>query len=146
MKTIKNTIDIHAPKEKVWDVLLKDELNHIWYAEFMEGTHVETDWKVGSKAVFKDGTNSGMITKVIVNKPNEALSVEFQGALVNGVEDYDSAEAKGIKGGKETYQLSEKEGVTHLSIAADMDESYFESMSASWEKALQKIKELAEGK
>lgn len=146
MKTIKREIKINAPKEKVWNVLMKDELNRLWYAEFMEGTYVETDWKVGSKAVFKDQTNSGMINKVLVNKPNELLSMEVLGFVENGVEDYESEAVKSIQGGKETYQLSESDGVTHLAIESGMSEEMFESMSASWEKGLQKIKELAEGK
>ncbi len=146
MKTIKKAIDINAPKEKVWEVLMKDELNRIWYAEFMEGTYAETDWKVGSKAVFKDQTNSGMINRVLVNKPNELLSMEVLGFVADGVEDYESEAVKSVQGGKETYQLTDNEGVTHLAIESGMSEEMFESMSASWEKALQKIKELAESK
>jgi uncharacterized protein YndB with AHSA1/START domain len=143
-KTIKKSINISAPKEKVWDILLNDKFNRIWYAEFSEGTHAETDWKVGSKVVFKDNRQSGMIGKIIENKPDEALSIEYQGILNAGSEDYESAGAKQMKGGRETYQLSEKEGITKVSIESGMTEEYFDSMSLAWDKALQKIKELSE--
>ena len=62
------------------------------------------------------------------------------------MEDFESDDAKGIKGSLETYKLSEMNGVTHLVIESDMGEDYFEKMSLAWNKALIKIKELAENK
>lgn len=147
MKTelIKKSIEISAPKEKVWDVLLNDKFTRIWYAEFSEGSHAETDWKVGSKALFTDKSNRGLVGKVIVNIPNEVISVEYQGLVMAGTEDYESDEAKNVKGARETYHLAEKNGVTRVSIECDMGEEWFESMSLAWDKALLKVKELSEG-
>lgn len=144
MQTIKREIDINASKEKVWNVLLDDTFTRAWYKEFSEGTHVETDWEVGSKAVFTDNTGDGLISSVIANKPAELLSMQFEGMVKNGVEDYESAGAKALKGGFETYRLSERNGVTHLAITSDTGADYFEFMAAAWDKALQKIKELSE--
>lgn len=143
---IKKSIEINAPKEKVWDVLLQDKFTRVWYAEFSEGSHAETDWKVGSKVVFTDSSESGLVGKVMVNKPHEIISVEYQGLVMAGKEDYESDDAKAVKGGRETYQLSEKDGVTRVSIEADMSAEYFESMSVAWDKALLKIKTLSENK
>lgn len=143
-KTIKKSIDINASKEKVWDVLMNDKYERIWYAEIREGAHAETDWQVGSKALFTDERKAGVVGKVISNKPHEVIAVEYQGIVVNGVEDYNSSDAKNIKGGLEKYELKEKKGVTHLSIACDMPETYYKSMSEAWDRALQKIKKLSE--
>jgi len=143
-QTIKKSIDISAPKEKVWDVMLSDKFTRIWYAEFSEGSHAETDWKIGSNALFKDISESGLVGKVIVNKPYEVISVEYKGIVLAGIEDYKSEGANNVKRGLETYRLKEKEGVTHLSIECDMSEEYFDSMSSDWEKALKKVKELSE--
>lgn len=143
-QTIKKSIEINTSKEKVWDVLLNDKFTKIWYAEFSEGSHAETDWKVGSKAIFTDNSKEGLVGKVIVNKPNEVISVEYQGTVIDGKEDYESDVSKNVKGGLETYRLSEKDGVTYLSIECDMAPELFESMSLLWEKALQKVKELSE--
>jgi hypothetical protein len=63
---------------------------------------------------------------------------------VDGVEDYDSDVAKDVQGGLETYRLSEKNGITRLSIECDMGEDFFEIMSQAWDRALQKIKQLTE--
>lgn len=145
-QTIQKSIAVNASKENVWDVLLQDQFTRTWYAEFSPGSHADTDWQVGSKAIFTDDSKNGLVGKVITNQPYEVVSVEYQGVLVDGKEDYDSADAQPVKGWKETYRLSEKDGVTQLSIESDMSEAYFESMSLAWEKALQKVKELAEGR
>jgi hypothetical protein len=50
-----------------------------------------------------------------------------------------------VKGGHETYRLSEKNDVTILSVESDMEETYIEQMSTAWDNALQKVKELSEG-
>jgi uncharacterized protein YndB with AHSA1/START domain len=144
IQTIMKSVEIKAPKEKVFNVLVDDSMSRIWYAEFMEGTHAVTDWKEGSPVSFIDGTNNGIIGRVIANKPGELLSVEYDGFIKDGAEDYESEGAKATKGSRETYHLSEKNGVTTLDIESDMGSEYFEMMSKSWDKALEKIKALAE--
>ncbi len=144
MKTIEKEISINALKEKVWDVLLQDEPAHVWYAEFCEGAHAVSDWQVGSKAIFTDNDGNGLIAKITEHKPTEFISMEYEGELVNGKEEYDTSVAKEIKGGKEVYRLTGNNGTTHLAISGDMDDAMFEPMSAAWERALKKIKALAE--
>lgn len=136
-------MEINAPKEKVWQVLTDNNLTTIWYSAFGEGTHAETDWKLGSKALFTDNTGSGLVSKIIVNKPFESLSVEHQGIVTNGTEDYESDIAKLIKGGLENYYLTETNGITTLSIECDMSSDYYDSMSAAWEDALKILNKLA---
>ena len=141
---LKKSIEINAPKEQVWDVLINDKFTRLWYAEFSEGTYAETDWTVGGKAVFKDNSQSGIVGEIIANKPNEVLSLEYKGVVKDGKEDYESEEAESVKGGHETYLLSEKNGVTDLSIECDTSDAYLATMEPMWDKALQKIKSLSE--
>jgi uncharacterized protein YndB with AHSA1/START domain len=144
-KTIEKTIDIHAPKERVWQVLQADELTRLWYAIFSEGTHAETDWKQGSRVVFRDASNSGMLGRIAESRPNEFLAIEYDGMVgEDGKEDYDSAMANEMKGGRETYQLSATGDHTNLAVSCDMSEQWYEPMSAAWDKAMVKIKELSE--
>ncbi len=98
LQTIKKSITINAPREKVWEVLLQDKLTRLWYAEFSEGTKAETDWKEGSKVLFTDDTGSGMVGKVVAVKPYDLISVEFQGFVVAGQEEYESEGAQAVKG------------------------------------------------
>jgi hypothetical protein len=141
---IKKTIEINAPSQDVWEVLLNDKFTRIWYGEFSEGAQAQTNWEAGSKVVFTDNSGGGMVGKVRVNKPRQELSIEYEGLVIGGKEDYESEDARQVKGGRENYFLAEKDGRTHLSIESDMSPEYFDSMSLAWDKALEKIRELAE--
>lgn len=145
-ETITKSIEINAPKEKVWNILLDDKFTRIWYSEFSEGSYVETDWKVGSKALFKDGSGHGLVSKVIDNKRNEVISIEHQAVIINGKENYESEEAKKWNGCKETYRLTGKNGNAVVTIEQEMPEDYLKSFLLMWDKALRKIKELSESK
>lgn len=145
IQTIEKSIIVNASKEQVWEVLVNDKFNRIWFEEFSVGTHAITDWQVDSKVVFEDTANSGLIGKVMENKPGKILSVMYEGVLTNGVEDYNSEMATFFKGAREIYRLHEKNGQTTLDIKSDMGDEYFDFMSAAWDKALEKIKQLAEG-
>jgi uncharacterized protein YndB with AHSA1/START domain len=141
---IKKTIDIHAPKEKIWNVLLDDHYSRQWYAEFSEGTYAVTDWNEGSKVIFQDESKSGIVGTIISKKPGEELVIEYNGMIYNGVENFESDDAKAVKGFRECYWLTESDGAIRLDIQSDMGSDYFEMMSAAWDKALAKIKAFAE--
>lgn len=144
MQTIKKTVAINAPRMTVWNVITEDAKNRQWYSEFSKGTYAVTDWKEGSKAIFRDDSDFGLISLVQVSKPGEELSVEFTGVLEGGKEVYEGAQAESMKGGHERYFLTEQNGTTTLNIEADMPEKYVEDMSNRWDKALVVLKDLAE--
>jgi uncharacterized protein YndB with AHSA1/START domain len=144
MKTIKKSIEINASREKVWQVLTEDRYTKIWYSEFHEGSQAETDWQLGSKAVFKDPDGNGIVGTIIKNTPLEIITIEYSGMIMNNVEDYDSDWAKAMKGVQETYILSEKDGITTLNIECGMMDEMYDMMDGLWDKALAKFKELAE--
>jgi len=142
-------IEINATKEKVWDVIFGEETYPKWTTVFGQGSSVKTDWKKGSKALFTDGSDRGMISRIADNVPNEFMSIEHLGMYDKGVEDYESEEVKSWAGAKENYTLTETEGKTHLHIYMEMEESeknkqMIEMFSEMWPKALNKVKELAE--
>lgn len=144
IQTIKKTIDINAPKEKVWEVLLLDKYTLQWYEAFGPGSHAETDWQLGSKAIFKDSSKEGIIGTIVVNRPAEVISIEYQGVITKGQADYDSMFAQAVKGCRETYRLLDKDGRTQLSIDVDFGAEYCDMMSEAWENALQQIKKFSE--
>ena len=144
--TIKKEILIHATKQKVWHVLFHETFTNIWYQEFSKGAYAKTDWNIGSKAVFGDPTGNGLTGKITENRKFEAMTIEFTGQLIDGSEDYTSKAAQEIKGKRETYRIAERNGPILLSISADMGEPFMEQMEPAWERALLKIKNLAEGK
>ena len=137
-------ISIDAPKEKVWNVLWGENTYPAWTSVFAEGSRVETDWKKGSKAVFHDGQNNGMISSIAENIPNEYMSIKHLGTLKNGVEDMDSPETKEWAGALENYTLRNANGKTELVVDMDIAEQYKDYFIKTWPKALDKVKELAE--
>ena len=142
-------IEINSTREKVWDVLFGEKTYPIWTTAFSEGSNVKTDWQKGSKALFVDASNRGMVSKIADNVPNEFMSIEHLGMYDNGVEDYESEHVKIWAGAKENYTLTDVDGKTHLHIYMEMDESeankqMIEMFNGMWPKALAKVKELAE--
>jgi Polyketide cyclase / dehydrase and lipid transport len=144
--TIKKNIVIDATKQKVWHVLVNDTFSRIWYQEFSAGAYAQTDWNINSKVIFADPTGNGLIGKIIDNRKFEALTIEFTGQLVEGVEDYTSQTAQALKGKRESYRIKEQNGPVLLSISADLADVYAEQMEPAWERALLKIKSLSENK
>ncbi len=144
VKTIEKTIEIQAPKANVWEVLQQDQYTRQWYEAFSKGSKADTTWQTGTKAVFTDDSGNGIIGRIEENSPEDFLSIKYNGVVTDGKEDYDSEGAKAVNGWQETYRLIETDGKTQLEIRSDMSEKYFDSMSAAWDKALQKVKELAE--
>lgn len=143
-ETIRKSIGIAAPKEKIWQVLFDERYLPIWYAEFSLGARAEGTWRVGSKMLFTDISGGGLVGKVVVNRPCTKLSVEYLGLVVTGEEDYESDEARAVRGGHELYKLEEKGGTALLSVETDMPQESYDSMALAWERALQKIRYLAE--
>ncbi len=143
MKTIKKEIEISAPKEKVWAVLLEDTYNKDWYSLFSEGTTAKTDWIEGHKVIFTDKTNNGIVGRIARKKPYEKLQFVYEGFVINGTEDYDSDLAKQYKGAEETYRLEGDGDKTILSVSVDMGDYMYDEMNRKWETALQRISELS---
>jgi uncharacterized protein YndB with AHSA1/START domain len=142
-------ITINAPRKRVWEILWGKETYPVWTKAFSEDSQVETDWKKGSKALFHDGKNNGMVSRIAENIPAQFMSIEHLGMVRDGVEDYESEEVKRWAGAKENYTLTGTGDKTLLRIDMEMDESeenremikMFEGM---WPKALNNIKSMAE--
>ena len=147
MEHMEFKITIDAPKEKVWYTLWNDTTYREWTAAFAEGSRAETDWKKGSKALFLDGKNSGMVSTIVENKPNEFMSIKHLGVVKDGVEDLTSAESRDWAGGLENYTLQTVQGKTELKIdmsAKGIPPEFLDYFDKTWPRALKKLKELAE--
>ena len=140
-------ITINAPREKVWETLWGDVTYRAWTAPFAEGSNAKTDWKKGSKVLFLDSKNEGMVSTIAENIPNEHMSIRHLGVVKNGVEDYDSEESRKWANGFENYTLQSVDGGTQLVVEMGADsipQEYKDYFAQTWPKALNKLKELAE--
>ena len=144
MEKLNFSININAPRGKVWNVLFDDTTYRKWTAVFAPGSYAETDWKEGSKALFLDGKGNGMVSRVAKSAPNEFLSLEHLGIVKDGKEDTESEAVKGWAGARENYTLKEIGGVTELKVDMDSDDEFKDYFAKTWPKALDKVKELSE--
>ena len=137
-------VSIDAPREKVWEILWGKTSYPAWTSAFAEGSRAETDWKKGSKALFLDAKNEGMISTIAENKPNEFMSIKHLGIVKKGVEDLDSEKTKEWAGALENYTLKTVNGKTELTVDMDITDEFKDYFLKTWPMALEKVKELAE--
>jgi hypothetical protein len=140
-------IVINAPKEKVWNILWSDSTYPEWTAAFSEGSKAVTDWKQGSKVLFLDKNNDGMVSTIAESRPAEFMSIKHLGSVKKGVEDVDSEEAKQWAGSYENYRLEAINGGTALKISmggVEIPAEFEDYFKDAWPKALSKLKELSE--
>lgn len=144
MEKLEFKIKIDASREKVWDVLWGEETYPVWTAPFSEGSKVETDWQEGSKILFLDASDRGMVSRVKENRPNEYMGIEHLGYYDKGTEIFDTPEVKSWAGSTENYMLLTVDGKTELIVDSDITPDHKEMFEKVWPKALDIVKELAE--
>lgn len=147
MQKINFSTQINASREKVWEVLWDIDAYQAWTKAFAEGSTVKTDnWKEGSKIFFLGEKDSGMVSEVAANRPNEFMSFRHLGFIKDGVEDTTSDEVKLWSGSLENYTLKNENGITVLTVDMDISDEYKEMFEKMWPNALSILKDLAEGK
>jgi hypothetical protein len=144
MKTLHFSVDIKAPREKVWRKMLDHESYKIWTAEFAPGSDYEGSWEKGQKIRFLAPDGSGMVSMIAENKPFEFISIKHLGFIKDGVEITESPEVKAWAPAFENYTLSQTNGVTGVAVDMDITPEYELIMEQVWPKALEKLKVICE--
>lgn len=145
MKTLNFTTKINAPKEKVWNILWDDANYRKWTKVFMEGSYAVSDWKEGSKVLFLSPEGEGMFSRIEKKIPNELMSFKHLGVVKDKMEQPETEETKKWSGAMENYSLKEKDGITELTVDLDTIEDHEKYFSETFPKALDAVKDLAEG-
>lgn len=154
MDKLQFSVQIKAPKKKVWDTMLADKTYREWTTPFSpdgsSGGYYKGSWDKGSKILFlgagPDGKTAGMVSRIAENKPHEFISIEHLGVVHDGVEDTTSAEAKEWAGAHENYTFKQTDGVTQVivDLEGNISKEFSDMFAGMWPQALQKLKELAE--
>lgn len=136
------TIDIQATRKKVWDTMWQDKTFRQWAGLIDPGTYMTGALEEGSEVQFISSENGYGVTSLVEKlTPSKFLLLRHQA----DTQDTGKQEReKEWTGGKESYTLAEKNGVTTLTAAFDVPpelETYFND---NYPKALEQIKELAE--
>lgn len=137
-------IIINGPREKVWGTLFDDATYREWTAVFAPGSWAKTDWKKGSKALFLDAENAGMVASIAESIPNEYLSIEHLGCSIKDGKEEEDPQMKEWAGAHENYTLTTVDGKTELVVDIDIAEAHKDFFMKTWPKALEKVKEISE--
>lgn len=142
MKEVQFTIQINAPKEKVWDVLWRDETFREWASIIDPETYMVGELKEGSEVQFLSAENGYGVTSLVEKIiPNESLVLRHQAdTQQTGTQERD----KQWTGGTESYSLTEENGVTTLTVEFGVPEELEEYFNTNYPKALERVKVLAE--
>jgi hypothetical protein len=144
MKKLNFDIEIHAPKNEVWQVLWNDATYRQWTSVFSEGSHAVSDWKEGSKISFLDPNGDGMASRIEKVTPNEFMSFKHLGVIKKGEEVPMDNETRKWSGAMENYTLRQVGDVTELKVDIDVADEHYDSFKDIFPKALQKVKDISE--
>jgi hypothetical protein len=136
------SVDIHAPRHKVWETLWQDATFCDWANIIDEGMYIKGVLKEGQEVEFMSSINGYGVTS-LVDKfiPNElALFKHRADTREGGVRKRDSE----WTGGVERYSLTEQNGITTLTLTTDIPHEQEETSNARLPQALTRIKTLAE--
>ena len=142
----KNTfqIEISAPVEKVWDVLLNDDTYRKWTGVFCEGSYYKGDLKLGGRIHFLTPEGYGMYSDIIVYKPFSNILFQHIGEVVNFVEQPIDDIAEKWTGALENYILKGSGKNTKLIVEVDLTPEHAVFLNDNFPKGLEIIKELSE--
>jgi uncharacterized protein YndB with AHSA1/START domain len=130
---------INAPASRVWEAITKPEL----IKKYLFDTDVVSDWKVGSPIVYRgkfQGKPFEDKGKILEIEPEKSL-VSTHWSPMSGVPDLPENYHK------VSYQLSERDGKTDVTILQDNNASEEENShsEANWNTVLDGLKKLVEG-
>jgi len=131
-------ITIAAPATEVWEALV----NPAMIKQYLFGSEVVSDWKVGSPIVYKGEwggkpfEDKGEILEIEPGKVLKSTHYSPMSGAEDKPENYHTV----------TYTLSEDHGQTTVKLTQDNNASQEEVKDATqlWEKVLQGMKELVE--
>ena len=138
------TIDIHATKQTVWDVLWQDATFREWAGIVDPGTYMKGELKEGSEVQFISAENGYGVTSLVEKvTPGEFLQLRHESDTQQGGT---QERAKEWTGGTETYTLAENDGTTTLTVAFGVPLKMVDYFKDTYPKALERVKEQAENK
>src|SRR5687768_7542574 len=138
------SIEIKAPRERVWNTLWEDKTFRDWGNIIDEGQYMVGEIKEGNEVQFISSVSgygvTSLIEKLVLNE-----FVSFR-QIADTKDSGEREREKEWTGGVESYSLSENDGVTTLTVAIDVPPGQEETFKVRFPKALERVKMLAEKK
>ncbi|HEX6332870.1 MAG TPA: SRPBCC domain-containing protein [Flavisolibacter sp.] len=146
MKRLHFSIDIEAPRNKVWSVLWNDDTYRKWTSAFYEGSYAVSSWNEGDKVLFLGPGGDGMVATISRKSVPEQMAFTHQAMAKGGVEQPADEETKKWAGAQEIYTLTENGAATLLTVDIDVSEDFEAYFEKTFPIALEKVRTLAEEK
>lgn len=144
MENLRFSVDVNAPRQHVWNVMLDLDTYREWTGAFHEDSTYEGGWNEGDEIRFlgpnDDGKASGLFGTIVENRPYELVVIRYLGEIQNDVEKRNGP-AVGLY---ESYSFSETDGVTTLVVELEVPDEWADGMRSMWSVAIVTIKRLAE--
>ncbi len=142
MKELQYSIEIDAPRERVWDTLWQDATFRDWASIIDPETYMVGDLKEGNEIQFISAANGYGVTSLV----KKVIVGEFL-LLNHSADTQDTGKREREKewtGGEESYSLTEKDHKTTLKVAFGVPPEMEEYFKVAYPKALERVKVLAE--
>ena len=137
------SIEIEAPREKVWQTLWEDTTLRDWGNIIDEGLHMVGEMAEGSEVQFISGSGYGVTSVIEKLIPHEYIAFK---QVADTMDSGKQEREKEWTGGMESYELIEKNGITNLTVKIDVPPGQEEIFKDRFPKALERVKILAEKK
>jgi uncharacterized protein YndB with AHSA1/START domain len=147
MQKLYYSVEISAPKEKIWDVLWNRATYKKWAYVIDPEQYLENDWHTwekGSKLRFMHPSGYGVAAVIEEYQPYQKISYKVTSDIIEGKEQAFSDESKAWANAVEVYTLEPRQNHVLLSGAFDVPDAHKDELMTSYPKALQIVKELAE--
>lgn len=142
MKEMQFSVAIEANKVVVWDTLWRDETFRQWASVIDPETYMVGELKQGSEVQFISADGGYGVTSMVETLiDNEYLVLRHS---ADTQDEGSRGREKEWTGGTEVYSLTEKDGVTTVSVAFDVPINMTAYFTLNYPKALGVVKELAE--
>ena len=138
------SIEINAPKEKIWKTLWEDKTFRDWASAIDEGMYLVGEMKEGSEVQFISSVSGYGVTS-LVEKLVKNEFVSFR-QVADTMGSGEREREKEWTGGEESYSLAENDDVTTLTVDIDVPPGQEETFKVRFPKALEGVKMLAEKK
>jgi uncharacterized protein YndB with AHSA1/START domain len=135
------SIEIKAPRERVWNTLWEDKTFRDWANIIDEGMYMEGVIREGNEVQFISPTGYGVTSLIEKLVQNELVSFRHMADTKDNGE-----REKEWTGGEENYSLAENDGITTLTVDIDVPPGQEENFKNRLPKALERVKFLAEKK
>ena len=134
------TIDIPAPRARVWSRMLDDASYRDWTSAFCEGSYYEGEWRTGADMRFLGPDGGGMRARIERADAPVYVSIQHLGELRQGA----SLDGPEWTDAYERYRFHElADGGTRLDVElTNVPAEFAPMMNEMWPKALERLRQI----